>query len=118
MLERSAMRRNRFALSARVFATALLAAASCCASSALRAQECGPGAHAEARWDQQAIDLAKLFDAVVDTVDKKFFDEALLKQIAWRGRAKTVRPAVLSEIGRASCRERVEIWVVGVWLNN
>jgi len=92
------MRRNRFALSARVFATALLAAASCCASSALRAQERGPGAHAEARWDQQAIDLAKLFDAVVDTVDKKFFDEALLKQIAWRGRAKTVRPAVLSAV--------------------
>src|SRR5215510_1725245 len=96
MLERSAMRRNRFALSARVFATALLAAASCCASSTLRAQERTPGAYAKSRWDQQAIDLAKLFDAVIDTVDKKFFDEARLKQIDWRGRANAVRRSVLS----------------------
>src|SRR5262245_66301844 len=80
----------------RVFATALLAAA--LGHSALRAEQRAPSTYVQSRWDQQAIDLAKLFDAVVDTVDKKFFDEALLKQIAWRGRAKTVRPAVLSAV--------------------
>jgi carboxyl-terminal processing protease len=89
------MRRSRSAPMACAFATAVLAV-SFCAHSAWSAEERPAAAHAEARWDKQGIDLAKLFDAVVDTVDKKFFDEALLKQLDWRGRANAVRPSVVA----------------------
>ena len=77
------------------FATAVLAA-SFCTHPARGAEEHAVAAYAEGRWDKPGIDLAKLFDAVVDTVDKKFFDETLLKQLDWRGRANAVRPSVLS----------------------
>jgi carboxyl-terminal processing protease len=42
------------------------------------------------------LDRAKLFDSVVETVERKFFDQKLLKQIDWRARADAVRPAVLA----------------------
>jgi carboxyl-terminal processing protease len=60
-------------------------------------------AHAEARAlstefhaEQNAVDPAKLYDAVVETVERNFFDEALLRQLDWRERAKAVRPSVLA----------------------
>jgi hypothetical protein len=40
--------------------------------------------------------LAKLFDAVVETVGQKFLDVALMKQVDWQARAKAARPSVLS----------------------
>jgi carboxyl-terminal processing protease len=59
-------------------------------------QERPPGAHAQGPGDRQSVDLAKLYDAVVDTIEQKFFDEALLKRLDWRERAKAFRPTVLS----------------------
>jgi carboxyl-terminal processing protease len=46
--------------------------------------------------DGAAVDLPALFDAVVDTIDRQFVDEALLKRLDWQGHAKTVRPSVLA----------------------
>lgn len=42
------------------------------------------------------IDRAKLFDAVVDKIEQRFFDEKRLKEIDWRARADAMRPAVLA----------------------
>jgi carboxyl-terminal processing protease len=89
------MRRSRPAPLACAFATALLAVSFCCTHSPLSAEGRAPVAYTGSHWEQQGIDLAKLFDAVVDTIDKKFFDEGLLKQLDWRGRANAVRPSVL-----------------------
>src|SRR5579862_7039427 len=54
------------------------------------------GAQEQTPARQQDIDLAKLFDTVVDTVEQKFFDTAKLRQIDWRAHASAVRPSVLS----------------------
>ena len=43
----------------------------------------------------EKVDLAKLFDTVVDTVNKSFFDQAALNQGHWRERAQAIRPSVL-----------------------
>ena len=88
------MRRPCSAPVARACVALLLTIAFCFISPAPNAEE--HVAPAGSRWDGQAIDLGKLFDAVVDTVDKRFFDEALLKQIDWRGRASAVRPSVVA----------------------
>ena len=42
------------------------------------------------------VDLAKLFDAVVDTIDRNFVDSELLKTLDWQARAREVRPSVIS----------------------
>lgn len=42
------------------------------------------------------VDRVKLFDAVVEKVEQKFFDVKRLKEIDWRARAEAVRPAVLA----------------------
>ena len=42
------------------------------------------------------VDLAKLFDAVVDTIDRRFVDTELLKTLDWQARAREVRPSVIS----------------------
>jgi carboxyl-terminal processing protease len=55
-----------------------------------------PPLQLKSQWDQRSIDFAKLYDAVVQTVDQKFFDETLLKQLDWRARAEAVRPTVLA----------------------
>src|SRR4051794_23568505 len=91
------MRRPRSAPVARACA-ALLLAFVCCVGvqSALHAQDAPPNAYARASWDGQSVDLAKLHDTVVETVEKRFFDVARLKQLDWRARADTARPAVLS----------------------
>jgi hypothetical protein len=91
------MRPRRSAAAARVLATVVLLLPFCCTG--LRpagAEERAPSVHAEPQWDAKTAELARLFDAVVETIEKKFFDETLLKQLDWRGRANAVRPSVLS----------------------
>jgi carboxyl-terminal processing protease len=92
------MRRPRSFVATCAFATVLFLFLCCCVGfhSAAGAQDRAPAFQAESHWDKTGVDLAKLFDAVVETVDQKFFDEALLKQLNWRARAKALRPSVLS----------------------
>jgi carboxyl-terminal processing protease len=86
------MRRFRFALMALL--TGLPAFFGNCAGCPATASAEQPPVRAG--WDKQDIDLGKLFDAVIDTVDKRFFDLARLGQIDWRGRAAAVRPSVVA----------------------
>ncbi|HUI95438.1 MAG TPA: S41 family peptidase [Xanthobacteraceae bacterium] len=65
-------------------------------SSQVLAQEPSARAQVSADWTGEKIDLAQLFDAVVDAVDKDFFDQAALNQGHWRERAQAMRPAVLA----------------------
>jgi hypothetical protein len=51
------------------------------------------------RWSHNGVELPRLFDAVVDTVEKNFFDEALLKRIDWRARAQAARQSVAAASG-------------------
>jgi carboxyl-terminal processing protease len=91
------MRPRRSAAAARVLATVVLLLPFCCTG--LRpagAEERAPAVHAEPQWDWKTAELAKLFDAVVETIDQKFFDEALLKRLDWPARAQALRPSVLS----------------------
>ena len=94
------MRRLRGSLAAQAFATLVLLLACCCVGfpSAAGAQERAPALHPASSWNDQGIDLAKLFDAVVETVEQKFVDAALLRQIDWQARARAARPSVLSAI--------------------
>jgi hypothetical protein len=89
------MRQSRLAGAVGVFATVLFV---CSWNAGLLA-----AAYAEARApfaefhaEQNAVDPASLYDAVVETVEKGFFDATLLKQLDWRERAKAVRPSVLA----------------------
>lgn len=50
----------------------------------------------ESTWHGGDVDIGKLFDAVVDNVEKNFFDVAKLKQVEWSSRAAAVRPSVLA----------------------
>jgi carboxyl-terminal processing protease len=49
-----------------------------------------------AGWTEDKIDLAQLFDAVIDNVSKRFFDQKALSQGNWRDRAQAIRPSVLN----------------------
>jgi carboxyl-terminal processing protease len=92
------MRQPRFFVAIHAF-TAVVFLVSCCLAGSLPtagAQESAPALHPESSWNEQSIDLAKLFDSVVETVEKTFFDVAMLKQVDWQTRAKAVRPSVLS----------------------
>src|SRR5262249_16763916 len=60
------------------------------------AQEQTRSVDLETPWGRQNVDLAKLYEAVVDTVEQRFFNDALLKQLNWRGRASAVRGSVLA----------------------
>lgn len=53
---------------------------------------------------EPAVDREKLFDAVVDAIQRRFVDEQILKRIDWPERARATRPAVLAA---ASTREAV-----------
>jgi carboxyl-terminal processing protease len=95
------MERPRSAATARAFATALLALLCWLGPhAALQAQQLAPSARTAVvpmPWDKGAsIDLAQLFDTVVETVERRFFDEALLKRQDWRSRAAAVRASVLA----------------------
>jgi carboxyl-terminal processing protease len=50
---------------------------------------------ARERW-QKDVDVARLYDAVVETIDRRFYDEGILKKLDWRARAQALRPSVLS----------------------
>jgi len=54
------------------------------------------GAAAEAASAVQPLDRAKLFDAVVEKIEQKFFDVKRLKETDWRARAQAARPSVLA----------------------
>jgi carboxyl-terminal processing protease len=91
------MRPRRSAAAARVLATGVLLLPFCCTG--LRpagAEQQAPAVNVEPQWDAKTAELARLFDAVVETIDQKFFDEALLKRLDWRARAQALRPSVLS----------------------
>ena len=64
------------------------------ASSRALAEE--QGAQVSAEWADDKVDLPQLFDAVVDAVDKNFFDKAALAQGNWRERAQEMRPSALA----------------------
>jgi carboxyl-terminal processing protease len=64
-------------------------------SSQALAQELSRHAQVSVEWTGEKVDLAQLFDAVVDTVNKRFFDQAALNRNNWRERAQAMRPSVL-----------------------
>src|SRR5262249_471116 len=43
-----------------------------------------------------SVEIEKLYDGVVNTVERSFFDVARLKEVDWRTRAAEVRPSVLA----------------------
>jgi hypothetical protein len=45
---------------------------------------------------ERDVDVAKLYDSVVETVDQRFYDEGILKTLGRRARAQALRPSVLS----------------------
>lgn len=53
------------------------------------------------------VDLPKLFDAVVETIDRQFVDPQLLKTRDWQARAKAVRSSVLSAPTTKDAVERI-----------
>lgn len=71
----------------------VMAAASCCASTALAET---PSALPSLQRADASVELPKLFDAVVETIDRRFVDPELLKALDWQARAKAVRSSVLS----------------------
>jgi hypothetical protein len=96
--EERAMRRLRCSPAIRAFAAVLLLV-SCCWIGFPRtagAEERARGLDQESSWNDKTIDLAKLFDAMVETVGQKFFDVALMKQVDWQAGANAARPSVLS----------------------
>jgi carboxyl-terminal processing protease len=64
-------------------------------------------AHSGVRWDKKDIDRAKLYDAIIETIEKKFFDEALLNQLDWRVRANATRSSALSAATAEEAVQRI-----------
>jgi carboxyl-terminal processing protease len=54
----------------------------------------------------ERVDPAKLFDAVVDTIERRFVDTDMLKALDWPARAAAVRPAV---VAAATVEEAVDL---------
>jgi len=50
---------------------------------------------ARGQWEKD-VDVAKLYDTVVETIDQRFYDEGILKKLDWRARAQALRPSVVS----------------------
>jgi carboxyl-terminal processing protease len=74
---------------------ALAAALATSAGGTAPAQERAPYAQSQA-WSGAPVDPARLLDSVVETIEKNFFDEQLLRQVDWGGRAQAVRASVLA----------------------
>jgi carboxyl-terminal processing protease len=98
------MQRPRPAVAPRVLLAIVLALA-CCFSVPVApraqeqtAQDQPPSIDLETPWGRQSVDLTKLYDAVVDTVERRFFDEARLKELNWRTRTDALRPSVLAAV--------------------
>jgi carboxyl-terminal processing protease len=43
-----------------------------------------------------SVDVAKLYDAVIETIERKFYDPRVLQELDWSARAKALRPSVLA----------------------
>ncbi|MCC6780803.1 MAG: PDZ domain-containing protein [Hyphomicrobiales bacterium] len=87
------------ARAARGIATVLLAAHCWLVQSVpLLAQEQTPSTRIlSMSWYKDTdLDAGKLFDAVVETIDRHFFDETLLKERDWRTRAAAIRSSVIA----------------------
>jgi carboxyl-terminal processing protease len=54
-----------------------------------------PSIEPRGRWVKD-VDLEKLYDAVVETIDRRFYDEGILKRLDWRARAQALRSSVVS----------------------
>ena len=54
-----------------------------------------PSIEPRGRWVKD-VDLEKLYDAVVETIDRRFYDEGILKKLDWRARAQALRSSVVS----------------------
>ncbi len=95
------MRRLAIRLPAVVFVIAIVVASVC--GSVARAET--PTTPVQAGVSAP-VDLPKLFDAVVETIDQRFVDVETLKTLDWQARANAVRPAVLAA---ASTEEAVTL---------
>jgi carboxyl-terminal processing protease len=93
---------KRSQIPALLFAAALVAASSCVSS--VRAETPAPTVHAQA---SEPVDLPKLFDTVVETIDRRFVDAELLKTLDWQARARAVRSSVLSAPTTEDAVERI-----------
>jgi carboxyl-terminal processing protease len=71
-----------------------------------RAEVPAVATHTEANAGEK-VDLAKLFDNVVDTINQKFVNEKSLKEVDWQVRAKAVRPSVLAAASTAEAVDRI-----------
>src|SRR6202043_1048622 len=93
----AAMQRLHCSATIHAFAIVLFVA-SCCVGfpHALGAEAAAPAIRAETHRGEQSLDLAKLFDAVVDTVEQRFFDVTRLREVDWQAHAAAIRPSVLS----------------------
>jgi carboxyl-terminal processing protease len=60
------------------------------------ADERSERAPARAQWSDEALDLGKLFDTVVETVNRNFYNDVVLKRHNWTERAQAARQSVLS----------------------
>jgi carboxyl-terminal processing protease len=85
------MRRAVSHIPALLFAAVLVAASFSVSTS--RAETPAPSVRTQA---SEPVDLPKLFDMVVETIDRRFVDVELLKTLDWQARAKAVRSSVLS----------------------
>lgn len=84
---------------------AALAVASCCVSPSQA--ETSLATSAGQQQPGASVDLAKLFDAVVETIDRQFVDPQLLETLDWQTRAKAVRSSVLSAPTTDDAVERI-----------
>jgi carboxyl-terminal processing protease len=71
---------------------ALLLALCCASPAAAETPSAAVRAHDTA---ETSVDLPRLFDAVVDTIEKRFVDPESLKTLDWQARARAVRASVL-----------------------
>src|SRR5262245_40031104 len=90
---RAPLRQHHSGALARLFA-GVLAAFALASGAALSAQE---PARIELRLQQAptGAELGKLFDAVVETTTKHFWDKERLAEVGWEKRAAEVRPSVV-----------------------
>jgi carboxyl-terminal processing protease len=104
-----AMRRLCSAISIHAFATALLLVSCCWVGfpPAVGAEERALARDRAASLIEPDIDRGKLFDAVVESVQAKFFDEAKLKQLDWRAHAEAARASVLSAVSTKEAVHRI-----------
>jgi carboxyl-terminal processing protease len=60
-----------------------------------QAEEPSERAQVSADWISDKVTLAQLFDAVIEAVNQKFFDPAVLRKVVWQERVQATRQLVL-----------------------